>query len=55
MLQLHALDNDSHEPGLALSIRQNYLATVNDLAEPVQKTADKTMKVTYILRRTAGA
>ena len=41
--------------GLALSVRANYLATVNDLAEPVQKTADKTMKVTYILRRTAGA
>ena len=53
VLQLHALDNDSHEPGLALSIRQNYLATVNDLAEPLQKTADKTMKVTYILRKTA--
>ena len=40
---------------MVLSVRANYLATVNDLAEPVEKTADKTMKVTYILRRTAGA
>ena len=28
----------------------NYLATINDLASPVVKTADKTMKITYILR-----
>lgn len=28
----------------------NYLATINNLTEPVQKTADKTMKVTYILQ-----
>lgn len=27
----------------------NYLATINNLAEPVVKTAEKTMKVTYIL------
>ena len=27
-----------------------YLATINNLATPVQKTADKTMKITYILR-----
>lgn len=27
-----------------------YLATVNNLDKPVQKTADKTMKITYILR-----
>lgn len=28
----------------------NYLATINNLAEPVVKTADKTMKVTYIIQ-----
>lgn len=28
----------------------NYLATINNLAEPVTKTADKTMKVTYIIQ-----
>lgn len=28
----------------------NYLATINNLETPVQKTADKTMKITYILR-----
>lgn len=27
-----------------------YLATINNLAKPVVKTADKTMKITYILR-----
>lgn len=27
-----------------------YLATINNLAAPVMKTADKTMKITYILR-----
>lgn len=28
----------------------NYLATINNLSEPVTKTADKTMKVTYIIQ-----
>ena len=28
----------------------NYLATINNLAEPVTKTADKTMKITYIVQ-----
>lgn len=28
----------------------SYLATINNLQNPVQKTADKTMKITYILR-----
>lgn len=32
-------------------IRRNYLATINDLDAPVQKTADKTMKITYTLRK----
>lgn len=27
-----------------------YMATINNLASPVEKTADKTMKITYILR-----
>ena len=30
----------------------NYLATINNLAEPVTKTADKTMKITYIIQET---
>lgn len=30
-------------------VRHNYLATINDLAAPVVKTASQTMKVTYIL------
>jgi hypothetical protein len=28
----------------------HYLATINNLSEPVTKTADKTMKVTYIIQ-----
>ena len=28
----------------------NYLATINNLPEPVTKTSDKTMKVTYIIQ-----
>lgn len=30
----------------------NYLATINNLSQPVTKTADKTMKVTYIIQET---
>ena len=29
-----------------------YLATINNLSETVTKTADKTMKVTYIIKET---
>ena len=32
-----------------------YLATINNLSEPVVKTASKTMKITYILTQEAGA
>ncbi|WP_455501612.1 hypothetical protein [Gemmiger sp.] len=32
-------------------LRANYLATVNDLPKAVEKTADKTMKVIYTLRK----
>lgn len=32
-------------------LRANYLATINDLPKSVEKTADKTMKVIYTLRR----
>ena len=32
-------------------LRANYLATINDLPKAVEKTADKTMKVIYTLRR----
>ena len=32
-------------------IRRNYLATINDLPKAVEKTADKTMKVIYTLRK----
>lgn len=33
-----------------LSLIANYLATINNLPAPVEKTADKTMKITYIIR-----
>lgn len=28
----------------------NYLATINNLSDPVYKTVDKTMKITYIIQ-----
>lgn len=37
--------------GLQRVLRRNYLGTINDLPSPVEKTADKTMKITYTLRR----
>lgn len=36
-----------------LSLIPNYLATINNLPAPVEKTADKTMKITYIIREEA--
>lgn len=33
--------------------QMNYLATINNLSTPVVKTADKTMKVTYIIQEVA--
>ena len=46
------VDNGSGDMGhIARTIRRNYLATINDLPSPVEKTADKTMKITYTLRR----
>lgn len=35
------------------AMRCNYLGTINDLTESVEKTADKTMKITYTLRKGA--
>lgn len=42
----------SHGPhsGEAFCMMVNYLATINNLTEPVTKTADKTMKITYIIQ-----
>ena len=34
----------------SVALMTPYLATINNLANPVTKTADKTMKITYILR-----
>ncbi len=39
---------DRSAPGFMMLA--NYLATINNLSEPVTKTADKTMKITYILQ-----
>lgn len=36
-------------------LRANYLATINDLPKAVEKTADKTMKVIYTLRKGENA
>ena len=36
--------------GIAPGFRKDYLATINNLPEPIEKTQDKTMKITYTLR-----
>lgn len=33
------------------SIPQHYLATINNLSSPVEKTEDKTMKITYVIQK----
>lgn len=40
---------------VSLYVDPRYLATINNLTEPVIKTASKTMKITYILTQEAGA
>ena len=35
---------------ISMWLDSSYLATINNLERPVEKTADKTMKITYILR-----
>lgn len=37
---------------MELYIPTNYLATINNLETPIEKTADKTMKITYTLTQT---
>lgn len=39
-----------HSINATILLDSTYLATINNLATPVEKTADKTMKITYILR-----
>lgn len=43
--------NTANVKGVTLGLRPTYLATINDLAQPVEKNADMTMKITYTLRR----
>lgn len=42
--------SESYWPLTDIYIQSCYLATINNLPTAVQKTADKTMKITYILR-----
>ncbi len=39
-----------HKAAYGFYLLTNYLATINNLSEPVTKTADKTMKITYIIQ-----
>lgn len=43
--------NTNNTKGLTLGLRPTYLATINDLTDPVTKNAGMTMKITYTLRR----
>lgn len=42
--------NPSYTYHVNIYLQMCFLATINNLPTPVQKTADKTMKITYILR-----
>lgn len=46
----HQYRNIEYGFNFRIFIMLTYLATINNLEKPVQKTADKTMKITYILR-----
>lgn len=46
---LFAVSNNS-SVGFRMFVNMAYLATINNLATPVIKTADKTMKITYTIR-----
>lgn len=46
-------NNSTSDAEVAAALMSPYLATINNLPSPVQKTADKTMKITYILREEA--
>ena len=37
---------------MELYVPTNYLATINNLETPIEKTAEKTMKITYTLTQT---
>ena len=39
-------------PVTYMSMFPQYLATINNLSQPVTKTADKTMKITYTITET---
>ena len=41
---------NDYDRGLGFLLHGCYLATINNLSQPVTKTADKTMKITYIIQ-----
>lgn len=43
------IDGNNVDFGVAVGLDLRYIATVNNLAEPVTKTSDRTMKITYTL------
>lgn len=47
---LHYYYSDAYRGYPVVWLMTPYLATINNLDTPVEKTADKTMKITYILR-----
>lgn len=42
-------DTATNNPYFSFSLMTPYLATINNLENPIEKTEDKTMKITYIL------
>lgn len=48
-----SIDTNYSKACVSLRVVSAYLATINNLPAPVEKTADKTMKITYIIREEA--
>ena len=50
LIKYVACSTNSPYYGLGFLLHGCYLATINNLSQPVTKTADKTMKITYIIK-----
>ena len=49
LIELHSYRWNDNQPTVYLLRKQNYIATINNLATPIVKTSDKTMKIVYSL------
>lgn len=50
LIKYVSYSQNDYRRGLGFLLHGCYLATINNLSQPVTKTADKTMKITYIIQ-----